>query len=156
MLNEQLLDTWAIHNRIIVYVLDAIPPEALAGVPAGKGRSVGQILAHIHNIRLMWLEAAAPDLMAGLEKIPAKKKDEVTMEALRPALAASEQAMITLFQRGFETGKIKGFKPHAGAAFGYFLAHEWYHVGEIGMTLTQAGFPLDTKTAYGIWEWGVR
>lgn len=155
-LDSQLLDTWNIHNRIILYILDALTPNALAGVPAGKGRSVGQILAHMHNVRLMWLDAAAPDLMTGLEKIPTRKKDSVTLVLLRESLEASRQAMETLFKRGFESGKIKGFKPHPAAAFGYFLAHEWYHLGETGMTLGQAGFPLDDKTAYGMWEWGSR
>ena len=155
-LDTQLLETWNIHNRIIFYILDALTPESLAGVPAGKGRSVGQILAHIHNVRLMWLNAAAPDLIGEMEKIPTRKKDAVTLVLLRASLEASRQAMEALFKRGFEKGRISGFKPHPAAAFGYFLAHEWYHLGETGMTLSQAGFPLDEKTAYGIWEWGSR
>jgi hypothetical protein len=51
-LAEQLVETWAIHGRIVLYVLDAIPDEALAGVSAtGKGRSVGAQFAHLHNVR---------------------------------------------------------------------------------------------------------
>jgi uncharacterized damage-inducible protein DinB len=155
-LAEQLIDSWAIHSRILFYLLDAIPEEALAGVSSSGGRSVGQMLAHMHNIRLTWLEVSAPDLMAGLSKIPARKKDDFTKAQLHMALEASQKAMETLFQRGFEAGKIKEFKPHPAAAYSYFIAHEWYHVGEIGMTLNQAGFPLDEKVAYEIWEWGKR
>lgn len=151
---DQTLDTWNIHNRILRYLLDAIPHEALGGVSASGGRSVGQMLAHIHNVRLMWLEVSAPELMATVQKIPARKKDDFTKDQLGNALEASRQAMETLFRQGLEKGKIKECKPHPMACFGYFLAHEWYHIGEIGMTLTQAGFPLDDKVAYGIWEWG--
>lgn len=151
---DQTLDTWNIHNRILRHLLDAIPVEALSGVSASGGRSVRQMFAHIHNVRLMWLETSAPALMAGLEKIPARKKDEFTKDQLRDALEASQQAMETLFRQGMEAGKIKNYKPHPMGFFGYFLAHEWYHVGEIGITLSQAGFPLDDKVAYGIWEWG--
>ena len=79
MLAEQFLDTWAIHNRILLYLLTEIPEEALAGVSASGGRSVGQMLAHVHNVRLMWLEASAPDLLATVSKIPAKKKDELSV-----------------------------------------------------------------------------
>jgi uncharacterized damage-inducible protein DinB len=154
MLNEQLVDSWNIHNRILLYLLDNLPQAALAGVSASKGRSVGQMLAHIHNVRLMWLEVSAPDLMAGVSKLPGRKTDSFDLKTLREALVASAQVMATLLQRGVDTGKIKGAKPHVMGFYSYVIAHEWYHVGEIGMTLTQAGFPLEDKVAYGLWEWG--
>lgn len=150
---EQIVDTWAIHNRILLHLLANIPEEALASVSASGGRSVGQMFAHVHNVRLMWLELSAPDLFKAQAKIPARKKDEFTRDQLRGALEDSSKAMEELFRRGFENGKIKEIKPHPGAGFGYFIGHEWYHVGEIGITLTQAGFPLGDKVAYGIWEW---
>lgn len=150
---EQIVDTWAIHNRILLHLLDNLPEEALAGVSASGGRSVGQMFAHVHNVRLMWLEVSAPDIFQTQTKLPARKKDEFTRTQLRAALEASSAAMQELFRRGFEKGKITGIKPHPSAGFGYFIGHEWYHVGEIGITLTQAGFPLDDKVAYGIWEW---
>ena len=31
-----------------------------------------------------------------------------------------------------------------------------HHRGQIGWTLKQAGRPLDAKTSFGLWEWGVR
>jgi len=41
-LEEQILDSWNIHNRINLYLIDAIPPETLSGVSASKGRNVGE------------------------------------------------------------------------------------------------------------------
>lgn len=155
-LAEQFVDSWHIHNRIVYYLMDAIPPEALSSVASSGGRTVGQMLAHVHNVRLMWLEVSAPKLMEGLAKIPARKSDTFEKVQLRAALEASEAAMAALFQSGFESGKIKEAKPHPAAFYSYFVAHEWYHIGEIGITLTQAGFPLEDKIAYGIWEWAKR
>lgn len=154
-MEEQLIETWNIHNRITLYLLDSVSPEALAGVSASKGRNVGEQFAHIHNVRLMWLKSAAPDLMDGLAKI---EKGEVSnRETLSSALEESARAIETLLRRGVEAGgKIKGFKPHATAFLGYLIAHESYHHGEIGMILGQSGHPLDKKVAYGMWEWGVR
>jgi uncharacterized damage-inducible protein DinB len=43
-----------------------------------------------------------------------------------------------------------------GRTVGYLCAHEGYHRGEIGVILHQAGDKLDQKTAFGLWEWGVR
>jgi hypothetical protein len=49
-LADQLLDTWRIHHRINLYLLDAITGDALADVGATKGRSVGKTFAHLHNL----------------------------------------------------------------------------------------------------------
>ncbi len=155
MEEEQLLDTWNIHNRVNLYMLDAIAPEALGGVAASKGRSVGEEFAHMHNVRLMWLKSAAPELMEGQEKIEKEQSGDKAL--LLSALAKSSEAIVVLLSTAFERGgRIKGFKPHAVAFMGYLISHESYHRGEIGIILNQAGHPLDKKVSYGLWEWGVR
>jgi uncharacterized damage-inducible protein DinB len=153
-MEEQLFDTWNLHNRVNLYVLDAIAPESLSGVSASKGRSVGEQFAHIHNVRLMWLKSAAPELLEGLEKI--EREEAGDKELLQRSLDVSGRAIEILLRQGLEKGKIKGFKPHAVAFLGYMISHESYHRGEIGMILTQSGHPLAKKVAYGMWEWGLR
>jgi len=69
----------------------------------------------------------------------------------------SGQAIASLLQKALAAGgKVKGFKPHAVAFLGYLISHESHHRGQIGWTLKNTGHPLDQKTAYGLWEWGVR
>ena len=153
-LDEQILDTWNIHNRINLYMLDAIAPEALSGVSSSKGRNVGEEFAHIHNVRLMWLENAAPDLFASLEKI--EKASANDKQLLLDSLSRSGAAIVELVRRGLKSGKIKGFNPHPVGFLGYLISHESYHRGEIGIILNQSGHPLDKKVSYGLWEWGVR
>ena len=154
-MEEQLLETWDIHNRINLYLLDAVAPEALAGAPASKGRGAGEMFAHIHNVRLMWLKSAAPDLLEGLSKV--EKGEATQKELLRRSLEESGRAMGEVLRAGIRSGgKVKGFKPHAVAFLGYMISHESYHRGEIGIVLAQSGHPLDKKVSYGLWEWGVR
>ncbi len=154
-MEEPFVETWTIHDRINRYLLDAIPPEALTAVSASKGRNVADQIAHIHNVRLMWLASAAPELLAGLEKI--EKGKAADKNVLATALTASGRAIETLLRNSLATGgRIKGFKPHAAAFLGYLISHESHHRGQIVLTLKQAGHPLDKKTAYGLWEWGVR
>ncbi|HEU4880682.1 MAG TPA: DinB family protein [Longimicrobium sp.] len=121
-LAEQVLETWRIHDRINRYLLAAVPAEALAAVSASRGRSVGEQFAHVHNVRLMWLKQAAPELMAGLDKI--EKDGAGDAEGLRAALEGSGRAIEELLRRGVEGGgRIKGFKPHAAAFLGYLVSH---------------------------------
>jgi uncharacterized damage-inducible protein DinB len=151
----QLVETWRIHDRINLYLLAAVPADALAAVSASKGRTVGEQFAHVHNVRLMWLKSAAPELLHGLEKV--EKDRAADADALRAALESSGEAVAKLLRSALEGGgRIKGFKPHAAAFLGYLVSHESHHRGQIALTLKQAGHPLNKKTAYGIWEWGVR
>ncbi len=153
--HEQLTETFAINNRVNLYLLDGIPEEHLPDVyTGGKGRSAGRQWAHLHDVRMMWLKAAAPELLAGLSKL--SDDEALNKKALKNALTQSGKAIEQLFQLSVATGKIKGFKPHATAFLGYLLAHEAHHRGQIIITLKQNGHMIDKKTQFGIWEWGVR
>lgn len=150
---SELVEAWRIHNRIQLYVLDAIEPEALA-ISGPKGRTVGAQFVHLNNVRRMWLEASAPDLAADVAKIDPKTDPDKAL--IREALERSGDAISVLIARGEEAERVKGFKPSPTAFFGYLVSHESYHQGDIGVRLTEIGHPLDRTTSFGIWEWGVR
>ena len=154
-MQDQLVETWRIHDRINRYMLEGIRPEALGAVSASKGRTVAEQFAHMHNVRLMWLKAAAPELLDGLQKIEAAAP--LATSALAGALDASGHAIAALVAKSAAAGgRVTGFKPHVTAFLGYLISHESHHRGQIALTLKQSGHPLEKKMAYGLWEWGVR
>jgi len=153
-MEDQLIETWNIHDCINLYLLNAVPDDALGSALGPKHRTVYQLFAHMHNVRLMWLKSADPESLGGLAKLEGQTGDR---EALAGALEASGRAVAALLRKGLAPGgKVKGVKPHAVAFLGYLISHESHHRGQIGWTLKNAGHPLDQKTAYGLWEWGVR
>lgn len=150
-MHEQLIDTWHIHNRINLYLLNAIDESHFIDQVAGKGRTVGEAMAHLHNVRLMWLKAGYPELLSAVEKID---KEQITKKVLLDQLEKSGQAIASMLEQGFADGRIKGFKPHPAAFLGYLISHESHHRGQIALALKLSGHPLDKKVAFGIWEWG--
>lgn len=151
---KQFIETWEINNRICLYLLDSLKDINLDDISASKGRTVGEQFSHLHNVRLMWLKAANPDLLKGQNKI--EKETKLSKKLLTNELNKSAKAISSLLHSGFEEGKIKGFKPHPAAFLGYLISHESHHRGQIMLALKQAGHPVDKKIQYGLWEWGSR
>jgi uncharacterized damage-inducible protein DinB len=105
-------------------------------------------------VRLMWLKASSPDLLEGQTKI--EKETKITKKLLTTLLDQSAEAISKLLAKGFEEKKVKGFKPHPSAFFGYMISHDSHHRGQIMLCLKQSGHAVDQKTQYGLWEWSSR
>lgn len=150
---NDLIDTWQIHNRINNYLLAAIADDALL-LATGRGRNAAEQFAHMHNVRLMWLKASAPALFAGQTKI--EKGENLSGALLTQRLNESGDAIAAMLEAAIVAGKLKGFKPHPAAFLGYMISHESHHRGQITQSLKQAGYKIDAKVLYGLWEWGSR
>jgi uncharacterized damage-inducible protein DinB len=151
-LQTQIVETWQIHNRVNLYLLDAIEPDALKLSLKEKGRTIAELFAHMHNVRLMWLKPAAPSLLDGLDKLD----EDATKPQIERALTQSGNAIAKLLEESATTGKVKSFKRGVVPFLGYLIAHESHHRGQIGWILKHAGHPLDRTIAFGLWDWNAR
>jgi uncharacterized damage-inducible protein DinB len=147
-----LLDTWNINCRLNLYLLDAVTDDQFK-MKLEKGKTVVGNFTHLHNVRLMWIKAAMPEALAGLEKLDETATREQLVDALGKSAAAMAQVIASA---GSPEGRVKGFKPHAAGFVGYLVAHETFHRTCVELALRQNGQPLSDKVAYGLWEWGVR
>lgn len=158
--HNDLIETWLISHRIMLYLLDAVDDDALDGKPVGmRARNVKELFAHVHNVRLMWLQPINTDLARGIPKIITRTPNEqfnLTKPVLKDALTQSGEALGQGIAERLQAGKIDIFRPNPTAFVGYLVAHEGYHRGEICMTLTQAGYPIDDRILYGMWVWDKR
>jgi uncharacterized damage-inducible protein DinB len=151
---EALLKAFDTNERINQYLLENLPAEGWrAEPPNGKGRNVAEIVAHIHNVRIMWLKASAKE-----DKIPEQlERESVTPSQAAKALEQSYAALTAVMDSSLKSdGRIKGFKPDVAGFFGYLIAHDAHHRGQICMLARQVGHPLSQKAIFGMWEWGSR
>jgi uncharacterized damage-inducible protein DinB len=152
-LKRSLLETFAINERANQVLLASISDAAWdAPSPTGKGRTISDIAAHIHNVRHMWLVVSAKGT-----KIPAKvDRHSATRTEVMESLAKSAAALEKLIEKTLADpqGKVPNFKPDVVAFVGYLIAHDSHHRGQISMLARQLGHAVPAKTMFALWEWG--
>lgn len=147
-----VLHAFDTNEKVNQFMLDNMPAEAWrAEPPNGKGRTAAAIVAHIHNVRVMWLKAAAKG-----SKIPEQlERDKVTITEAKKGLSESHAALRALIEAAINSdGRIKGFKPDVASFLGYLFAHDAHHRGQVMMLARQTGHALPQSAQFGMWEWG--
>jgi len=150
---KSLIESFRVNERANQLLLSNLDDKAWhATPPTGKGRTVADIAAHIHHVRLMWLTAA--DKSA---KVPAKIEPKTATRAqVQAALKSSAAAIEALLAQALEdpAGRVPSFKPDVVHFVGYLIAHDAHHRGQIGMLARQVGHPVPAKAGFALWEWG--
>lgn len=152
-----LLRAFATNERVNQLLLDAIDASIWRTLPPGaasaQARTIAAIVAHIHNVRHMWLAVSAKSKTAP----PKLDRDHVTRDQAKLGLAASGVAMIELLRASLiGGGHVKDFKPDVVGFVTYAVAHEAHHRGQICMLAKQLGKPLPQAVGFGMWEWKKR
>lgn len=148
MTNDHIIDTWRILTRNISDLLARIPPELMSARLYDDGWTIAYEFAHIHNVRVLWLRRL-PDLAEGLPFFD--EDDALGTDVLSDALGQSAAKVAQMLSHSIEkTGNVEGFGNHVQAFLGYLIAHEYYHVGEIGMIAGRNGFTLPLEVN---WNW---
>ena len=113
------------NERMNQFMLGELDKRAWrAEPPGGKGRTIAAIVAHVHNVRHMWLVVSAKEI----EAPPKLDRAKVTLAQSRKALAASSKAMLELLRRSIANGgRVKEFKPDVVGFLCYSVAHEAHH-----------------------------
>ena len=157
---ELFVEVFLVNDHINRLLLDHLdPPAWRARTTGAKVRTIGEIFAHLHNVRCKWLRLSAPYL-----KTPARlDRIRCTQDETRAALSKSGAMCAEMLREGVQgsRARVKNFVrdgwsrswPVGLAALSYMVAHEAHHRGQICMLAHQLGFPLAGKASYGIWQW---
>jgi uncharacterized damage-inducible protein DinB len=149
-----MLDAFDTNDRINQFMIENLPAEAWRASPPGnKGRTIAAIVAHMLNVRVMWLKAAAKG-----SKLPEQlDRNRLTPGQASRGLEQSRSALSAVLKSALNSdGKVKGFRPDVAGFFGYLISHDAHHRGQVCMLARQVGHPLPMKAMFGMWEWGTR
>jgi uncharacterized damage-inducible protein DinB len=150
---QQIVETWNIHQRIMLFALENLPDEALkATLSTRGGRDIGKQFAHVHNTRLGWLESFAKKHKIELTAFSSEVSP--SRSGLLKALRASGEAMASFIELCVQNdGKAPGFKRGIVPMLGYLISHESHHLGHAILTMKQSGIRIPEPLKWGIWEW---
>jgi uncharacterized damage-inducible protein DinB len=143
---------FATSDRINAFLIERLDDTLWAAKPVA-GRSVRAIVAHMHNVRRMWLAA----VVKGARRPTELDRDRCTRDQALTALAASRDALLAVMRAAFAAdGRVKEFRPDAAGFAGYLIAHDAHHRGQICQLARQLGHRLDDATTFGLWDWAKR
>jgi len=150
-LQTEILNTWKKHTEMTALLAKGIDEAYLADQSASGGRTVGEQLAHMHNVRLMWVGG----MLEGQQQKPDDEidADESKSHAyLMKQLASSDELIGSLLKNALADDTKFG-EMSAVRFMGYLIAHEAHTRGQIILAMKQSGHALPPQVTYGIWQW---
>lgn len=151
-MESPIVETWNMSNEVNLYLLSNIPEDHLADKYSARTRNVGRQFAHIHNVRVRWLNHFDPKGKG--ENTVFSRGVQPAKNELAHAIEASGKSM-ALFLEGIEIkGKIKSWNSTPLSFLGYMIAHEAHHRGLIMTALRISGHKPTQEVVYGQWRWG--
>lgn len=151
---SRIVDAWRMSHECNTYLLGAIADECLGDRYAGRTRTVAAQFAHMHNVRLRWLQHAAPAHARDIENFP--RGAEPTKSELVEALDASADAIAAFLEACDESGSVPQWNGPPSTMLGYLVAHEAHHRALAIIALRLSGHRLPQEVTYGQWQWGKR
>jgi len=150
-----LLRAYSSSARINQYLVEQLDPAVWRARPDGteKVRTIAELVAHLHNCGLRYLERTDPDAAVPAELDRAR----VTPAHAARALGAKRKIVLRVVGAAIAEGRrIVGFPHDAPSYLLYYMAHDSHHRGQIVMLARQLGHPVSRQTMSGMWQWSAR
>jgi uncharacterized damage-inducible protein DinB len=146
MLLDDLLDSWDRNNAILVNLLRVIPDGGLDARATPESPSVAEMFAHVHYVRLVFVEEDAPDFAVAVPK--QEWSAEHDRERMAQMLNESAWVVRGAAKDRLETGReMKLHYDHPLLFLQHMIWHEGYHHGQIKLALKIAGHPVSDDEA---------
>ena len=140
------------HTQAILSAIDLV---TLLLRQAPSARSIGEIFAHIIEVRIKQLELhSGQEFISELE--PLSSTDTESRDALAAALEESANCVINYLEAELaDANSVLEGQQKVSVLLAHLIAHDAHHRGQILAILGQNGVEIPEVVTHGIWEWGV-
>lgn len=151
---ETLLDSWNRNNSILLNLLGAIPEGELDARDAPGSPSVAEMFAHIHYVRLVFVQEDAPEFATA---VPGEEwRGERNPDRMAEMLHESARVVGDAVRGRVEAGRAMDLHyDHPVLLLQHMIWHEGYHHGQIKLALKAAGMASGDEqigpVTWGIW-----
>jgi uncharacterized damage-inducible protein DinB len=150
-IRRELLEEFA-HNGLVNEYLVSVLPDAIwhAPPPAGRGRTIAAIVAHMQSVRRTFAR------MGGARPgPPSLDRTTVTRALARRALRQSTADLQRLFETAIDEGRsrVKGMPRRTVNMLMYLVQHDAHHRGQIFMVAKALGHEFRTEDVTRVWGW---
>lgn len=147
---DAVLDSWDRNNTILINLLGAIPAGGLDARAIEGSPSVGEMIGHIHYVRVVFVAEDAPEFST---EAPATDREgewkvERDLGKMAEMLRRSGTAVRDAVRGRLEAGRPMDIHyDHPILMLQHLIWHEGYHQGQIKLALKIAGMPMSNKVA---------
>jgi uncharacterized damage-inducible protein DinB len=143
-----LLDSWDRNNTILVNLVSLIPEGGLDACAMDGSPTVGEMLAHIHYVRLTFVEEDAPEFALTPVQHEREWVTERDPRRMTQMLNESAKAVREAVKGKVEASQeMKQHYDHPILFLQHMIWHEGYHHGQIKLALKLADHPITNKMA---------
>ena len=152
-LEEAILETWQVHNRSMLFLIENLPDPAFETTLSKRGgRTIAAQLSHCIDVRFYRMESYVKKNQ--LDFAPFEKGYIPGKIELLKAFENSGKIMDSLILESLSgDGKAPHFARGIVVMIGYYISHEAHHRGHALLTAKTQGIPLTDSLKWGVWEW---
>lgn len=147
----ELVEGFERSGLVNAYLVDVLPAELWrADPPAGRGRSIAGIVAHMQSVRRTFGK------MGGADPVPAKiDQRSATPREASVALREGNASLAELFRTGLASGRarIRGLPRRTVDMILYLMQHDAHHRGQICTLARDLGHEFQGEDVTRIWGW---
>ena len=149
--DQELLEAFTRSGRVNEYLVRALPARIWrAAPPAGRGRTIAAIVAHMQGVRRTFAR------MGGAEPgPPSLDRQTVTRAQAQRALRHSTDDLTRLFGDALRSrrARVKGMPRRTIDMLTYLIQHDAHHRGQICMLARDLGHTFEGADATRMWGW---